>query len=117
MKSLPPPLSPPLPLGSESEVLPRPLDPSAEELDPPELEELDEEDDEDELDELLRRLVAAANADDAFGAELDELLPEELEPEELDEELLDGAGVLTAFEESRPKPLRLPIRRGVMSEA
>src|SRR5258708_36369248 len=77
MKSLPPPLSPPLPLGSESEVLPRPLDPSAEVLDPPELEELDEEDDEDELDELLRRLVAAAYADDAFGAGLDELLPEE----------------------------------------
>src|SRR5258708_3938006 len=87
MKSLPPPLPPPLPLGSESEVLPRPLDPSAEELDPPELEELDEEDDEDELDELLRRLVAAANAEDAFGAELDELLLEELELEELDEEL------------------------------
>jgi len=104
-------------------VLPRPLDPSAEELDPPEPEELDEEDDEGalELDELPTRLVAEVNAEDAFGAELDELLLAELAlaelEDELEEEPLDGLALLTALEESRPKPLRLPIRRGVMSEA
>src|SRR5260370_6170199 len=123
MKSLPPPLSPPLVLGSESEVLPRPLDPSAEELDPPEPEELDEAADEGalQLDELPTRLVAEGNAEDAFAAELDEVLLAELAlaelEDELEEEPLDGLALLTALEESRPKPLRLPIRRGVMSEA
>ena len=70
-------------------MLPRPLDPSAEELDPPELEEFDEEvdDDELELDELPTRLVAAVKAEDAFGAELDELLLAELELAELEDEL------------------------------
>ena len=118
MKSLSPAPPPPLVPGSESEVLPRPLDPSADELEL-ELDELDEEDDEDELEleEPLKRLVAAVNAEEALGAELDEDWLEELELEELDEELLDGVELPTEPEESRPKPLRLPARFGVMSEA
>ena len=104
---------------SDSAVLPRPLDPSAEELDPPlDPDELDEEDeDELPLDEPPNRLVAAVNRADAFGAELDELLLEEPELDELEEEPLGGAEVLTAPEESRPRSPRLPIRRGVMSDA
>jgi hypothetical protein len=117
MKSLSPAPPPPLVLGSESEVLPRPLDPSAEELELDELDELDEEDDEDELEELLNRLVAAVNAEEALGAELVEGLLEELELAELDEEPLDGVELPPEPEESRPKPLRLPARFGVMSEA
>jgi hypothetical protein len=118
MKSLSPAPPPPLVLGSESEVLPRPLDPSADELELDELDELDEEDDEDELEELLKRLVAAVNAEEAFGAELDDPVLDELELEELEEELLDGVEVAgEPDEESRPIPLRLPARFGVMSEA
>jgi hypothetical protein len=97
-------------------VLPRPLDPIAAELELDELDEEEEEDDELELDELLRRLVAAVKAEVAFGAELDEELVDELELDELDEELLDGVEVLEP-EESRPTPVRLPMRRGVMSDA
>jgi hypothetical protein len=118
MKSLPPPPPPPLVPGSESAVLPRPLDPSADEL---ELGELDEEEDDDEgeleLEEPPKRLVAAVNAEEALGAELDEDLLEELEFEELDEELLGGVELPLEPEESRPIPLRLPARFGVMSEA
>lgn len=117
MKSLSPTPPPPLVLGSESEVLPRPLDPSVEEL---ELDELDEEEDEDELelDELLRRLVAAVNAEVAFGAELDEEGVDDPELDELEEELLEGLELpVLELEESRPSPVRLPMRRGVMSEA
>jgi hypothetical protein len=115
MKSLPPPPPPPLVPGSASEVLPKPLDPSAEEL---ELDELEEDDDGVlELEELPKRLVAAANAEEALGAELDEGLLEELELEALDAEPLDGVELPPELEESRPKPLRLPARFGVMSEA
>jgi hypothetical protein len=117
MKSLPPPPPPPLVPGSESEVLPRPLDPSADELELDELDEEDDDGDELELEEPLKRLVAAVNAEEALGAELDEDLLEELELEELDEELLDGVELPLEPEESRPKPLRLPARFGVMSEA
>jgi hypothetical protein len=119
MKSLSPVPPPPLVLGSESEVLPRPLDPSAEELEPDELDEDEDEEDELELDELLRRLVAAVNAEVAFGAELVEELVEELVLEELEEEVLDGVELVLVLEpeESRPTPVRLPIKRGVMSEA
>jgi hypothetical protein len=118
MKSLSPAPPPPLVLGSESDVLPRPLDPRAEEL---ELDEPDEDEDEDELelDELLRRLVAAVNAEVAFGAELDDEPVDEPVLEELELELLDGLELLPPLEpeESRPTPVRLPMRRGVMSEA
>jgi hypothetical protein len=119
MKSLPPAPLPPLVLGSESEVLPRPLDPRADELEL-ELDELDEEDDDEdelELEEPLKRLVAAVNAEEALGAELDEDWLAELELEELDEEPLEGVELTLELEESRPKPLRLPMRFGVMSEA
>ena len=112
-------------------MLPRPLDPSAEAPDPPpELEELDEEDFDAELppDDPPRRLVAAAKREDELVAEPADDLPDELElelgveePDEepLDEEPLDGEPPPPPPPppESRPNPPRLPIRRGVMSEA
>jgi len=112
-KSLDVVLPPPLVPGSESDVLPKPLEPNAEEVDV-ELDELDEED-ELELDELLKRLVAAVKADVAFGAELDPLLLDELE--ELEELLLLEELETTELDESRPASLRLPVSRGVMSDA
>jgi hypothetical protein len=118
MKSLSPVPPPPLVLGRESEVLPKPLDPSAEELELEELDEDEDEEDELELDELLRRLVAAVNAEVALGAELDEEGVDDPEPDELDEELLDEEELPPPeLDESRPNPVRLPMRRGVMSEA
>src|SRR5579862_3350083 len=109
IKSLPVVLPPPVPPGSESDVLPRPLDPNADEVDV-ELEELDEDD---ELEpEEPSRLVAAVKAEVAFGAEVETLPLDELD--ELDEELLEDDET-TELDESRPASLRLPVRRGVMS--
>ena len=112
MKSFAVVLPPPVPPGSESDVLPRPLDPNADEVDV-ELDELDE-DEELEPEELPKRLVAAVNAEVAFGAEVETLPLDELE--ELDEELLEEDET-TELEESRPASLRLPVKRGVMREA
>ena len=101
MKSLPP-----LPLGallgSESEVLPRPLDPMAVDVELV-VDELDE-DDGAVTGELLpgvavpRRLVAAVNAEDAFGADV------ETDEVELELDAVDAAADVddAAAERSRP---------------
>jgi hypothetical protein len=107
MKSLllPPP---PLVLGSALEVLPRPLDPMADEVEPVEFEAPELDDEEDEVEGVLpvvvvlpSRLVAAVNADDAFDAGLLTGEPEELELE-LEDEAVDVLLALEVDEESRP---------------
>ena len=123
---MPPPPLPAVP-DNDPEVLPRPLDPMAEEVEAlePELEpeavELDDEDD--GVAEVLpvvvavpRRLVAAVNAEDAFEAELvdGELDEVELEGEEDEDEV--GALVVVLAEGSRPWSLRLPLKFGVTSD-
>jgi len=67
------------------------------------------------LDVFPNRLVAEVNADEAFGAEL--VPADELDVDELDAP--DEAVLLPAVElevESRPYPLRLPLKLGVMRE-
>jgi 2-phospho-L-lactate guanylyltransferase (CobY/MobA/RfbA family) len=96
-------------------VLPKPDGPIADDvLDDGTVEDVDEE-----LgvlvDEPPRRLVAAVNAADAFGAELVAVVvvPEELElaAEE------DVEAVVDDVDESRPRSARLPRSRGVISDA
>jgi hypothetical protein len=63
-----------------------------------------------------KRLVAAVNAEDAFGAVVatDEF---ELEPDELvEEDEFEFAELGVEEELSRPRPLRLPMSRGVISD-
>jgi hypothetical protein len=118
---LPPPPLPAVP-DNDPEVLPRPLDPMAEELEALEPEAVELDDEEDGVAEVLpvvvvvpRRLVAAVNAEDAFDAELldGELDEVELEGEEDEDEV--GALVVLA-EASRPWSLRLPLKFGVTSD-
>lgn len=121
MKSLLPP-PPPVPLGRASDVLPRPLGPIAEEVEAPEPAEFDGEP-EDVAGVLPpvapppRRLVAALNAADAFGADV-ERVAVELEELELEEE--EGEDVVLAVPElgvePRPRSARLPRKRGVRSD-
>ena len=68
------------------------------------------------LDVFPNLLVAALNADDAFGAEVLERAAE-FDVDELDAP--DEAVLLPAVElevESRPYPLRLPLKLGVMRD-
>jgi hypothetical protein len=67
------------------------------------------------LDVFPNRLVAEVNADEAFGAEL--VPADELDVDAL--EAVDEAVLLAAVElvdESRPYPLRLPLKLGVMRD-
>lgn len=94
-------LAPPAPtaLGRESEVLPRPDGPMAVEVEAVEAVDVDEEELAVVVDELLRRLVAAVNAAEAFGAEL---VPVEVELEKLDvDEVDEAAAAVVEVERSR----------------
>jgi hypothetical protein len=101
-------------------VLPRPLDPIAVEVDVPEPEELNPE--EDAVGVLPpgvlppKRLVAALNAAEAFGADVER---DGVEAEELELEEGDAAALveLVVGDVPRPRSSRLPRKRGVISDA
>jgi hypothetical protein len=122
MKSLPPLALPPVVPASEAAVLPRP-EPIAEEVEPLEADAAEEDVEDDGAEVLLEpldvfpnRLVAALNAEEAFGAEV---LEGAAEVDVDDVEAADEVVVLEAVEvddESRPYPLRLPLKFGVMRD-
>jgi len=100
MKSLPP-LPPGMLLGSESEVLPKPLGPIAADVEPLVVDVDGERVVTGEpVEELVlpRRLVAAVNAEDAFGADVE---TDEVELE-LDEDAAEVEVVAVVAERSRP---------------
>lgn len=102
-------------------MLPRPVGPMAEEEEVDAEPELDEEEEDATLPRKVlspSRPVAALNADEALGAELDEADEDAVEPAaELLDAVLEDELPAPEVDKSRPWSDRLPLRRGVTSDA